>query len=192
MVLNLKKSEFAKATVTYLGHVVGQGHVLPKVQAIQEFPVPTGKRELMRFLGMSGFYRMFVPNFSTIATPLTKLLQKNVKFVWSDSCENAFEKLKAILTNERVLAAPKFDKAFKIAIDASDVGVGAVLLQNDKSGIERPISYFSKKLNKYQAKCSTIEKEPLGLVLLKICFEAKISFCKFYFFNGGDVTSALD
>ena len=86
LVLNLKKSEFAKATVTYLGHVVGQGHVLPrvaKVQAIQEFPVPTGKRELMRFLGMSGFYRKFVPNFSTIATPLTKLLQNNVKFVWT-------------------------------------------------------------------------------------------------------------
>ena len=118
LVLNLKKSEFAKATVTYLGHVVGQ------VQAIQEFPVPTGKRELMRFLSMSGFYRKFVPNFSTIATPLTKILQKNVMFVWSDSCQNAFEKLKAILTNE-----PKFDKAFKIAIDASDVGVGAVLLK---------------------------------------------------------------
>ena len=178
LVINLKKSEFAKATVTYLGHVVGQGHVLPrvaKIEAIQEFPVPTGKRELMRFLGMSGFYRKFVPNFSTIATPLTKLLQKNVKFVWSDSCQNAFEKLKAILSNEPVLSAPNFDKAFKIAIDASDVGVGAVLLQDDESGIERPISYFSKKLNKYQAKYSTIEKEALGLILALQHFEVYIT-----------------
>ena len=88
---------------------------------------------------------------------------------------NPFEKLKAILTNKPVLAVPKFDKAFKIAIDASDVGVGAVLLQDDKSGIERPISYFSKKLNKYQAKYSTIEKEALGLVLALQHFEVYVT-----------------
>ena len=79
LVVNLEKSEFAKAQVTYLGHVVGQGHVLPrkaKIQAIKDFPIPTGKRELMPFLGMSGFYQKFVPNFSAIATLLTSLLQK--------------------------------------------------------------------------------------------------------------------
>ena len=79
LAVNLKKSEFAEAQVTYLDHAVGQGHVLPreaKIQAIKDFPVPSGKRELMRFLGMSGFYRKFVPNFSAIATLLTSLLQK--------------------------------------------------------------------------------------------------------------------
>ena len=88
---------------------------------------------------------------------------------------NLLQKYKQVCSDKPVLAAPKFDKAFKIAIDASDVGVGAVLLQDDKSGIERPISYFSKKLNKYQAKHSTIEKEALGLVLALQHFEVYVT-----------------
>ena len=103
----------------------------------------------MRFWGMSGFYRKFVPNFSAIATPLTSLLQKNVNFVWSESCQKAFDNLKAILTTEPVLTAPNFNKAFRIAIELSDVGVGGVLLQEGEMGIEWPISNFSKRLNTY-------------------------------------------
>ena len=86
LVVNLMKSEFAKAKVTYLGHVVGQGQVLPreaKIQAILDFPIPTTKKELLRFLGMSGFYRKFVPNYSSLVSPLTNLLKAKVKYVWS-------------------------------------------------------------------------------------------------------------
>nr|XP_054761448.1 uncharacterized protein LOC129267850 [Lytechinus pictus] len=174
LVVNLMKSEFAKAKVTYLGHVVGQGQVLPreaKIQAILDFPIPTTKKELLRFLGMSGFYRKFVPNYSTVVSPLTNLLKAKVKYVWSDECQRSFEKLKAILVNEPVLAAPNFTKPFKVAIDACDVGVGAVLLQEDEEGIEKPVCYFSKKLNRFQKKYSTIEKEPLSLVLALQQFE---------------------
>ena len=90
LVVNLKKSEFAKAKVVYLGHVVGHGSVAPrqaKVEAIVDFPVPTNKRELLRFLGMSGFYRKFCENYSSGVTPLTNLLRKNLKFQWSESCQ---------------------------------------------------------------------------------------------------------
>lgn len=75
--------------VTYLGKVVGQGHVRPmdaKVSAIAEFPVPTTKKELMSFLGLVGYYRCFCWNFSTVVAPLTDLLKAKSKFIWSASC----------------------------------------------------------------------------------------------------------
>ena len=101
-----------------------QGLVKPveaKVEAISDFPVPSGKRQLMRFLGMAGYYRKFCNNFSVIAEPLTNLLGKRVKFIWTDNCQKSFDKLKAILKSAPVLLAPSFDKEFKLAVDASDV-----------------------------------------------------------------------
>ena len=178
LTVNLSKCEFGKATVTFLGHVVGQGLVKPieaKVTAICEFPAPVGKRQLMRFLGMAGYYRKFCPNFSTIAEPLTRLLGKRVKFVWSPACENAFQKLKAILRSSPVLAAPDFTLPFKLAVDASDVAAGAVLLQEEKDGVDHPVCYYSKKFNKSQQNYSTIEKECLALVLALQHFEVYLS-----------------
>ena len=93
MTINLMKSEFGKATVKYVGHIVGQGQVRPldaKIQTIAKFPIPTSPKELARFLGMAGYYR----NFSEIAAPLTNLLSKKVKFVWTDDCQMAFDKVK--------------------------------------------------------------------------------------------------
>ena len=164
--------------MTFLGHVVGQGQVKPveaKVQAITDFPVPSTKRQLMRFLGMAGYYRKFCNNFSAIAEPLTKLLSKRTKFVWNNDCQKAFDKLKAILKSEPILLAPNFEKAFKLAVDASDVGAGSVLLQEDDNGVDHPVSYFSKKFNKYQRNYSTIEKECLSLILALQHFEVYLS-----------------
>ena len=152
----------------YLGHIVGQGHVKPvqaKIEAISSFPAPTTRKQLMSFLGMAGYYRKFCKNFSVIAAPLTNLLKKNVSFNWSDSCQKAFEDIKYILANAPVLSAPNFSKQFKIAVDASDLGIGAVLFQEDDSGVDHPICYFSKKFNAHQKNYSTIEKECLGLIL---------------------------
>lgn len=164
LTVNLAKCEFARATVTYLGKVVGMGKVRPvgaKVIAIDTFPDPQTKRELMRFLGMAGYYRSFCPNFSSVVAPLTDLLQARAKFVWTPKCENAFENVKRLLTSSPVLTAPRLDKPFKLQVDASQVGTGAVLLQTDEHGIDRPISYFSRKFNSYQTNYSTIEKEAL-------------------------------
>ncbi len=161
LTVNLAKCEFARATVTYLGKVVGMGKVRPvgaKVIAIDTFPDPQTKRELMRFLGMAGYYRSFCPNFSSVVAPLTDLLQARAKFVWTPKCENAFENVKRLLTSSPVLTAPRLDKPFKLQVDASQVGTGAVLLQTDEHGINRPISYFSRKFNSYQTNYSTIER----------------------------------
>lgn len=167
LTVNLLKSEFCQAVVQYLGHRVGQGIVRPiaaKVEAINNFPVPTSRRELMRFLGMAGYYRKFCSNFSTLALPLTNLLQKKVKFIWSDACQIAFEKIKTILMSEPILAAPDFSKPFQLMVDASDIGVGSILLQADETGVAHPVCYYSKKLNKHQKNYSTIEKECLALL----------------------------
>ncbi|CAM4600561.1 unnamed protein product [Leuciscus chuanchicus] len=137
LTLNLAKCEFGQATITYLGKEVGQGQVRPigaKVTAISEFPAPTTRRELRRFLGMAGYYRSFCRNFSTIAQPLTSLLSPSRKFLWSAECQHAFNSVKDLLCNAPVLAAPDFDSAFKLDVDASYVGVGAVLIQGDKDG----------------------------------------------------------
>ena len=178
LTVNLAKTEFCHATVTFLGHLVGQGQVKPleaKVNAISEFPVPKCKRQLMRFLGMAGYYRKFCKNFSGIAEPLTNLLKKSTKFNWNDKCQDAFDRLKAILKSAPVLLAPDFDKCFKLAVDASDVGIGAVLLQEDNNGIDHPVCYFSKKFNKHQKNYSTIEKECLALILAIQQFEVYLT-----------------
>ena len=138
---------------------------MAKVEAILDFLRPTSRKELMRFLGMAGYYRKFCPIFSTVTSSLTNLLRKDVKFSWAESCQLAFDKVNAILTSSSVLTAPYFSKDLKLAVDASDVGVGAVLLQEGKDNTDLPICYFSKKLDKHQKNYSTIEKECLALLL---------------------------
>ncbi|KAL2081327.1 hypothetical protein ACEWY4_023180 [Coilia grayii] len=189
LVINLPKCEFGKGQVTYLGHKVGQGMVAPrqaKVQAIVGLETPRTRRELMRILGMCGFYRRFVPNFAAVTEPLTSLLRKDVRFRWSDQCQSAFDRLKAILSCEPVLRVPDFDIPFKLAVDACEVGIGAVLLQTDDQGFDRPVAYFSKKLDKHQRAYSTIEKEALALVLAVRHFEIYISS------SGGEVVVLTD
>ncbi len=174
LTINLAKSEFGHATVTYLGHEVGQGHIKPiyaKVEAINAVPPPKTKRELMRFLGMVGYYRKFCPNFATISNPLTDLLKKDHKFVWSEKCDLAFSKIKTILTCSPVLQAPNFDQPFSLSVDASDVGAGALLSQKGSDDVDHPVCYYSKKFNKHQRNYATIEKECLALVLAIQHFE---------------------
>ena len=168
LTINLMKSEFGKATVKYLGHIVGQGQVRPldaKIQTIVKYPIPTSRKELARFLGMAGYYRNFCLNFSDIAALLTNLLSKKVKFVWTDDCQMAFDKVKLLLQKSPVLKSPDYEKPFKLIIDSSDVGTGSVLVQEASDGLDHPVSYFSKKFLKYQKNYSVVEKETLGLVL---------------------------
>lgn len=168
LTLNLAKCEFAKGTITYLGKQVGQGMVKPidaKISAILAFPAPSNKRELRRFLGMSGYYRAFCPNFSTLVCPLTDLLSTKREFVWTADCQLAFEAAKDLLCQAPVLSAPDFSKPFELQVDASNNGAGAVLLQQGRDCVEHPISYFSKKFIGAQQNYSVIEKEALALIL---------------------------
>ena len=180
LTLNLAKCEFGQATVTYLGKQVGQGVVRPveaKVESVASFPAPKTKRELRRFLGMAGYYRSFCKNFSDVVLPLTNLLRGSIPFVWSSSCQAAFESVKLLLCSAPVLSAPDFKKPFKLEVDASGTGAGAVLIQEDIHGIDHPVSFFSRKFNRYQLNYSTIEKEALALLLALQYFEVYIGSC---------------
>lgn len=164
LVVNLKKCDFVRAQVQYLGYVVGLGKVRPpeaKVDALRDFPAPQNRRELRHI----GYYRRYLKNFATAVTPLTELLKKDSKYVWTSECESSFQRAKDILINYPVMLAPDFEKPFAVAADASNVGAVAVLLQEDDQGVEHPICYFSKKFNSAQKNCSIVEKELLALVL---------------------------
>lgn len=177
LTINLAKCEFGKATLTYLGRQVGQGQVRPveaKVEAISSSPVPATRKALRSFLGLAGYYRAFCRNFSSVVEPLTRLLSPKVDFVWTPECQVAFDSAKSLLCHAPVLAAPEFSKPFKLEVDASAVGAGAVLLQEDVEGIDHPVCYFSKKYNRHQLNYSTIEKETLALLLALQHFEVYV------------------
>jgi hypothetical protein len=168
LVVNLKKCEFVCAQVQYLGYVVGLGTVQPpdsKVEAIKNFLPPCTKRDVRRFLGCIGYYRRFLKNFATVVSPLTELLKKERKFVWTSECEDSFRLAKEILVNYPIMLAPNFNEPFILATDASNVGAGAVLLQEDNQGIEHPVCYYSKKFNNAQKNYSVVEKELLAMIL---------------------------
>jgi RNase H-like domain found in reverse transcriptase/Reverse transcriptase (RNA-dependent DNA polymerase) len=168
LTINLTKSHFCHATIEYLGHIVGNGMVKPvdaKVKAIREFPIPETRKQLRSFLGMAGYYRKFCEHFSVIACPLTDLLKKNSTFKWSIECDQAFNKLKDVLSNAPVLVTPNYSKPFKITVDSCDTGSGSVISQIGDDSLEHPLSYFSQKFDKHQKNYSTTEKELLGLIL---------------------------
>ena len=188
LTVNLSKSDFGKAQVLYLGHVIGNGCVAPaeaKVNCIVDYPVPVNVKQLRRFLGIVGFFRNFCPNFSLVASPLTDLLKKNVKFVWSDQCIDSFQNLKAMLCNKPVLKSPNFDQSFTLVTDASDIAAAAMLAQNDKKNVQHPVSFYSKKFDKHQQKYSTVEKECLSIVLALKHFEVYVD-------NGHPITIYTD
>lgn len=178
LTVNLGKSDIAHATVKYLGKVIGQGKVLPvsaKVEVILNFPVPSTRKELKRFLSMAGYCRAFCRNFAEVVSPLTHITSPKIPFQWTPDCQKAFDKAKALLANAPVLKAPDFSQPFALYTDASDLGVGAVLVQNDESEVEHPVAFFSKKLSPCQVRYSTIEKETLALVLALEHFEIYVS-----------------
>lgn len=176
LTINLMKSHFVQADVEYLGFKVGRGKVRTveaKVKDIVDLPLPTNRKEILRFLGASGYYRRFCKNFSDVAMPLTNLLAKKSKFCWNEKCNEAFNEIKKMLVNAPVLRMPDYEKPFVLYVDASQNGVGSVLMQ-EHEGVDHPIGYYSKKLLPYQRAYSTIEKEALGLVLSLNHFEVYV------------------
>eukprot|EP00731_Ephydatia_muelleri_P021055 Em0013g782a len=169
------KCHFGMLECTYLGHVVGKGVVQPepsKVQAVMNFPIPSTKTQVRGFLGLTGYYRRFIPNYAAMVAILTDLTKKSasVQVQWSEQCNYVFEELKRILCCSPVLRSPDFKKPFVLQTDASDRGVGAVLSQKNEAGDDNPIAYFSKKLQPREERYSTIEKECLAIKLAMQAF----------------------
>lgn len=165
--LNPDKCEFLRREVTYLGHIISKDGIRPnpeKVEVIQKFPVPKNPTQIKSFLGLCGYYRKFIKDFSNISKPLTLLLHKDKKFSWTFEQQTAFEKLKGIiLSSDLILQYPDFSKPFLLTTDASNVAIGAILSQG-KINEDLPISFASRTLNKCEQNYSTIEKELLAII----------------------------
>ncbi|CAM4608181.1 unnamed protein product [Leuciscus chuanchicus] len=164
---NPKKCAVGRVEVRYLGFHLGHGQVRPQIDktaAVATCPRPKTKKEVRQFLGLAGYYRRFVPNYSDLASPLTDLTKKEVPDTvpWTEQCQQAFTQLKAALCGGPLLHAPDFSLPFILQTDASDRGMGAVLSQ-EVEGEERPVLYISRKLSKRETMYSTIEKECLAI-----------------------------
>ena len=125
------KCEFWLSSVSFLGHVISDEGISvdpKKIEVMRDWKRPTTVTEIRSFLGLTNYYIRFVENFSKIAMPLTKLTQKNVKFVWSAACENSFHELKNLLTSASVLALPNETDGFMVNCDAFRIGLGCVLM----------------------------------------------------------------
>lgn len=167
LTININKSKFCMREIKYLGHIVGNGRISPdpdRVRSIVEFPRPTTIRQVRRFLGMAGWYRRYINNFSDVAAPITDLLKTTDRFTWTPEAMVAFDSLKICLTTAPVLTHADFSLPFYIQCDASLLGVGGVLFQV-KDGGEHPIAYMSKKLNSAQRNYSVTELECLAAIL---------------------------
>lgn len=170
LTVNMEKSEFMLREVKYLGFLVGEKglRVDPsKVDAIKDFPAPTSVKQTRRLLGMAGWYRRFIPNYSSVTSPISDLLSKpnQKKFHWTDEAQSAFENLKILLSSAPVLINPDYKRPFLIRCDASSSGVGGVLFQEEDDGAERPISFMSQKLNSAQRNYTVTELECLAAIL---------------------------
>ncbi len=161
------KCHFLQKRVEFLGHVVSEDGISPdprKVEAVQNFPRPENLKTLRSFLGLASYYRRFVQGFSAVAYPLFALTHKDAPFVWTQACEEAFERLKELMTGAPLLAYPDFTRDFLLETDASGEGLGAVLAQRLEDGAVHPIAFASRTLQNHERNYGVTELEALGVV----------------------------
>ena len=160
LTINRDKCQFGRARVKLFGHIVSEDGIEKDTSYVKalDFPRPLNKRQLLRFLGMTGWYRQFVPAYATIAEPLYRLTKTGVRFAWSDPERAAFESLKSEMLKHVVLAMPDYNRKFGVRCDASDVGIGAVLYQTFPEG-ERMIASASRVLKTAEKAWTTSERE---------------------------------
>lgn len=168
LIVNQKKCEFFKTEVDFLGfHISRDGLSTEdvKIKAIRDLSPPSNLKQLRSFIGTMSFYRDFIPNFSSVCSPLSQLQQKDMKWNWGIEQQKAFEKMKELMITAPILMIPDDRKTFIVNTDASDIGVGAVLQQVDSTGNLRPCAYFSKKLLPAETRYPTHDQEMLALIL---------------------------
>ena len=164
--VSIQKCTFRAKQVECLGHVISSKGILPnpdKVEALLKKQIPKTIKQVKSFLGAAGYYRRFIHNYSTIAYPLTELVKKDKKFGWTTSCQEAYDEILDKLTNPPVLTYPNYNRKFIVTTDASLDGIGAVLSQEDIEGKERPLAYYSRKLNHAEKNYPVFHLEGLAI-----------------------------
>lgn len=162
LLINLKKCNFMKEELIYLGFLVSEGLKMDpkKVQVIVNWPTPKNAFEVRSFQGLASFYRKFIRSFSQIWTPIIETIkEKKQPFKWTETTDKKFKLLKKKIIEKPILTLPSFDKTFQVETDASGTSIGAVLSQE-----QRPITYFSEKLNEAKQKYSSYDKEFYAIV----------------------------
>ncbi|MCO5608596.1 hypothetical protein L7F22_062809 [Adiantum nelumboides] len=160
--VNQKKSEFFLQEIQYLGHIISKNGIRmdpAKLEVIKDWPTPRNLHEVRSFIGMCAYYRRFIEKFSLIAGPLHDLTKKNVKYVWTEKRQQAFDTLKQKLISQPVLALPDLSKPFEVQCDACGDCLGAVLLQEGHA-----IAYESRRLSSDEQILGIYEKELLAVL----------------------------
>lgn len=167
LTISPSKSKFGYKRLRYLGHILdvrGIGMDKSRLEAIENFPRPKCVKDVQRLMGLAGWYRRFIKDFSAITAPISELEKKTVKFEWNEDREHAFKKLIQALTSAPILANPRYELPFEIQADASRTACGAVLVQRH-DGEERVIAYMSQKFTSTQQKYHVTELECLAVIL---------------------------
>jgi hypothetical protein len=156
------KYEFWLDSVKFLGHTISSKGISvdpTKVQEVMDWKTPTSVHQVRSFLGLPGYYRRFILDFSKIDKPMTVLLKKEVKFRWDDQCDEAFHTLRKLLTTAPVLTQPDNTQRFDVYCDASGTGLGCVLMQNN-----RVIAYASRALRNHEQNYPTHDLELAAVI----------------------------
>jgi reverse transcriptase-like protein/integrase-like protein len=160
------KCEFFQSEITFLGHVINaQGIKMEpsKVDAVLKWPAPKNIHELRSFLGLAGYYRRFVKNYSMIGSPLTSLLRKDTKYVWKSEHDQAFNELKHAVSSAPILIIPNPHLSYTVITDASGFAIGAALCQDHGHGLQ-PCAFMSRKMNEAERNYAVHEQELLAIV----------------------------
>lgn len=163
--LKPEKCQLLKSQVNFLGHVVSKKGIEPNpenVSKILNLPTPKSVRDIRQVLGMGSYYRRHIKDFSILVKPLTELTKKNHKFIWTNECQNAFDKLKSAFTSTEIMAFPMDEGEFFLDTDASDFAIGAVLSQM-QNGQQKVIAFGSRTLNKAEKNYCVTDKELLAV-----------------------------
>ena len=167
LTFKLAKCFFAMLSVEFLGHLISANGIAPHprlVSKVKHCSPPTSVTEVRSFLGLTGYYRYMIPNYSALANPIIALTHKGTEFSWSPECQAGFDALTTLLTSEPIMHHPDFDKTFTLHCDASEVALGIVLTQTDDSNQEHPVRYISRLLNRAERNYSPGERECLAVV----------------------------
>ena len=167
--LKKEKCNFFKKHIQYLGHLISAAGIQPlpdKLDSIKNMPTPKNSKEIKQFLGLIGYYRKFIPRFSDLARPMTRLTRKDEKFLWSNECQHTFELMKSLLSHHPILRYPDPNKPYVLFTDASNYAWAGVLTQEFATEINNehiiqlhPVAYVSGLFNPSQQKWAALVKE---------------------------------